>query len=139
MAIGARLISTTACALFSKSDAALIKVASDFKDCYVFACQASPDSCPAPAYITELWSMFASMSGLEGIEDKPMPFHDLCDTFATMALANEVPVVTVAVILGYENANPTHKHFSHFMPSKNKDALDFMGGLLNASYLRWQH
>lgn len=111
----------------------LLKVSSDLKDCYVFAYQASPNCYPAPAYITKLWGMFASMNGIKGVEGKLMHFHDLRDTFATAALVNEIPVVTVAAILGHENANTTHKHYSHFIPSKNKEAMDFMSGLLNAS------
>ena len=71
------------------------------------------------------------MNGLVGVEGKPLRFHDLRDTFATSALVNEVPVVTVASILGHKDANTTFRHYSHFIPSKNKEAMGFMGKLLN--------
>ena len=99
---------------------------------YVFS-YGLPETWPDPGYFSRQWSLFSKVYDFRSVEDTKLRLHDLRDTFATAALVNGVPVVTVAAILGHSNPMTTYRHYSHFIPSKNKETMDLMNDLLNAS------
>ncbi len=63
---------------------------------------------------------------------KDQPRH----TFATIALANGVPVPTVAEILGYSSPTITMTIYADVLPGTTKAAVDMVSGVALGNHLR---
>lgn len=59
-----------------------------------------------------------------------MPFHTLRHSWATLALANGVPLKVVADNLGHASIAVTAAHYSGIVPEHNRDAADAIGKAL---------
>lgn len=108
----------------------MLKYDNDLSKCFVFGYSLSGTSYPSPGYVSKQWGMFAKMNNFRGVEG-PLRFQDLRDTFATVALVNGIPVGTVASILGHANPTTTWNYYHHWIPDKNKDAMDDIDSWLN--------
>ena len=56
-------------------------------------------------------------------------FHDLCHTFATLALQNGVDIKTVSSMLGHYDAGFTLRTYTHATRQKQDEAAETMGNL----------
>ncbi|GAB4154253.1 MAG: site-specific integrase [Planctomycetaceae bacterium] len=56
-------------------------------------------------------------------------FHDLRHTYATLALANNVPLRVVADTLGHSRTSVTMDVYAHVLPTQARDAATAMDGL----------
>lgn len=102
-------------------------------DCFVFASPESPLQFPSLDVLSRKFTAFSKAHVLLGVEDELLTFHDLRDTFATIALTSGIDLVTVAAILGHKDTTTTLRHYAHFLPSKNIDAMHKMGNLLGGT------
>lgn len=104
----------------------------DLHGVFLFAYHTSPETFPSPQYIGKQWNMFASMSGIVGVEGNKPRFHDLRDTFATLALTSgQVDVATLAGILGHRDTATTLRHYARWVPSANAEAMDRMDDIMS--------
>ena len=60
-------------------------------------------------------------------------FHDLCHTFATLALQNGVDVKTVSGMLGHFSAGFTLDTYAHVTTSAKREAAKTMGNILSGA------
>ncbi len=60
-------------------------------------------------------------------------FHDLCHTFATLALQNGVDVKTVSGMLGHFSAGFTLDTYAHVTTQAQRQAANTMGNILSAA------
>lgn len=61
-------------------------------------------------------------------------FHDLCHTFATIALQNGEDIKTVSGMLGHFSAGFTLDTYAHVTTSAQKEAAQAMGRVLSMQY-----
>jgi integrase len=62
---------------------------------------------------------------------KPIKFHGLRHTCATLALGNGAPVHVVAARLGHMDATVTLRVYAHALPSQQRHAADRLGAVLH--------
>lgn len=78
----------------------------------------------------ERWSHTAAALGLVGTQGKPVTFHDLRHTYATVAIANGIDVKTVSNSMGHTNAAMTLNTYATVDPDARRRAADAMGEVL---------
>lgn len=64
---------------------------------------------------------------------KDLRFHDLRHTHATMLITEGYDINEVAKRLGHDNPSVTLKTYSHFMPQRDRDAAEAIGGIISKS------
>ena len=77
------------------------------------------------SYISTAFPALLKRNGL-----RPIRFHDLRHTFATLALQNGVDVKTVSSILGHFSAGFTLDTYAHVTAQMQEDAANKMGDFL---------
>ena len=81
-----------------------------------------------PSYVTAHFPVLLERNGL-----RPIRFHDLRHTFATLALQNGVDIKTVSGMLGHFSAGFTLDTYAHVTTSAQKEAANTMGGVLRVA------
>lgn len=100
-------------------------------DCYIFAAPFKPKKYPSPAYIGKQFNMFIAFTGIKGVANKPIRFHDLRHTFASQALSEGIDVTTVSAILGHENISTTLNYYARWLPSTRAKSMVKIGKAIN--------
>lgn len=111
---------------------ALFKSANTYSDnAFVFADPKTPNTFLSLDMISRKFASFAKSHAFIGVEGKIITFHHLRDTFATTALIGGVDIVTVASMLGHRDTATTLRHYAHFLPDHNAEAMQRVSELLN--------
>lgn len=98
---------------------------------FVFAYHKSPYEFAKPTYVGKQWNMLVSMSDVKGVEGVKPRFHDLRDTFATLALTSgNMDIATLAGILGHRDTATTLRRYARWVPSANAEAMTKMDNIL---------
>jgi len=63
---------------------------------------------------------------------KPLTYHELRHTSATMLLANGIPLKNVAERMGHSRASTTANIYAHAIPRFDKDASNVFGEILKS-------
>ena len=93
-------------------------------DEYVFP---SPNGGPiSPDSVNNMLKRVLARAGIPKVR-----FHDLCHTFATIALQNGVDIKTVSGMLGHFSAGFTLDTYAHVTTSAQKEAAETMGNVLS--------
>jgi integrase len=79
-----------------------------------------------PDGATRRWERLREKAGLDDVR-----LHDLRHFVATQLLGAAVDPRTVAGRLGHANPAVTMAVYGHFLPEKDRDAADFLDGLLD--------
>ena len=64
---------------------------------------------------------------------RPIRFHDVRHTFATLALQNGVDIKTVSGMLGHFSAGFTLDTYAHVTTSAKREAAKTMGSILSGA------
>lgn len=92
-------------------------------DEYVFP---SPNGGPiSPDSVNNMLHRVLKRAGIPKVR-----FHDLCHTFATLALQNGVDIKTVSSMLGHFSAGFTLDTYAHVTTAAQKEAANTMGSVL---------
>ncbi len=81
-------------------------------------------------YIGKSWRALSRALGLVGTEGRPVTFHDLRHTWATLAISNGVDVKTVSGNLGHANAAMTLNVYASADADAKRRAAQTMGRVL---------
>ncbi len=81
-------------------------------------------------YVGKSWRALSRALGLVGTEGRPVTFHDLRHTWATLAISNGVDVKTVSGNLGHANAAMTLNIYASADPDAKRRAAETMGRVL---------
>lgn len=86
----------------------------------------------APEQITHKWTVLASSMGWLGTQGRPVTYHDLRHTFATVALAEGADVMSLAAILGHKDPSMTMRVYAIALAGPKRQTMaqigDFYGG-----------
>lgn len=103
----------------------------DMHGVFLSAYPTSPSTFPSTQYVGKQWNMFASMCGIVGVEGVKPRFHDLRDTFATLALTSgTMDIATLAGILRHRDTATTLRHYTRWVPSANAEAMARMDEII---------
>ena len=83
-----------------------------------------------PHVLWERWRAVADLLGLKGTQGRPVTFHDLRHTYATVAIAEGVDVKTVSSTLGHANAAMTLNIYADADPEAKRRAADTVAAAL---------
>ena len=81
-------------------------------------------------YVSKEWRTLSRALGLVGTEGRPVTFHDLRHTWATLAISNGVDVKTVSGNLGHANAAMTLNVYASADADAKRRAAETMGRVL---------
>lgn len=81
-------------------------------------------------YVGKSWRALSRALGLVGTEGRPVTFHDLRHTWATLAISNGVDVKTVSGNLGHANAAMTLNTYASADADAKRRAAETMGRVL---------
>ena len=81
-------------------------------------------------YVGKEWRALSRALGLVGTEGRPVTFHDLRHTWATLATANKVDIKTISSNLGHANAAMTLNIYASADPDAKRRAAETMGRVL---------
>ena len=81
-------------------------------------------------YVGKEWRALSRALGLVGTEGRPVTFHDLRHTWATIATAYKVDIKTISSNLGHSNAAMTLNIYASADPDAKRRAAETMGRVL---------
>ena len=81
----------------------------------------------APEQITHKWTVLSSGMGWLGTQGRPVTFHDLRHTFATVALAEGIDVMSLAAILGHKDPSMTMRVYAIALAGPKRQAMTQIG------------
>lgn len=82
----------------------------------------------SPSKLTSSWAAMAKLAGWTGSQGERITFHDLRHTFATIAIANGIDVMSLAAILGHRDASMTLNIYSMALQEPKRRAMEQLNG-----------
>jgi integrase len=86
---------------------------------------------PNPQVLGREWAMLARAENWRGTQGEVVRFHDLRHTFATLAIANHVDVMTVAGLMGHRDVSTTLNVYAIALEESKRAAMDEMDAVLS--------
>lgn len=86
----------------------------------------------APEQVTHKWTVLSSSMGWLGTQGRPVTYHDLRHTFATVALAEGVDVMSLAAILGHKDPSLTMRVYAIALAGPKRHAMAQIGDFYDA-------
>lgn len=86
-----------------------------------------------PEMLGREWSMLARAEKWTGTQGEIVRFHDLRHTFATLAIANKMDVMTVAGILGHRDATTTLNIYATALEESKRSTMNTLDTILYPS------
>ena len=83
-----------------------------------------------PCMLGREWKSMSESLNLKGTKNKPITFHDLRHSFATVAVANGTDIKSVSSFMGHSNAAMTLNTYA----SSDMDALELAAQKMDGSY-----
>ena len=83
-----------------------------------------------PQVLSKEWHQFARIGRLMGTQGKPPKFHDLRHTFATIAIAANMDVKTVSVLLGHADASMTLRVYADCLGESKRNCMNELDNIL---------
>lgn len=83
-----------------------------------------------PHVLWERWRAMADLLGLRGTQGRPVTYHDLRHTYATVGISEGVDVKTVSSTLGHANAAMTLNIYADADPEAKRRAADIVAAAL---------
>lgn len=84
-----------------------------------------------PQVLGREWAMLARAENWRGTQGEIVRFHDLRHTFATLAIANHVDVMTVAGLMGHRDVSTTLNVYAIALEESKRVAMDEMDAVLS--------
>jgi integrase len=84
-----------------------------------------------PQVLGREWAMLARAENWRGTQGDIVHFHDLRHTFATLAIANHVDVMTVADLMGHKDVSTTLNVYAIALEESKRAAMDEMDAILS--------
>lgn len=81
----------------------------------------------APEQITHKWTVLSSSMGWLGTQGRPVTYHDLRHTFATVALAEGADVMSLAAILGHKDPSMTMRVYAIALAGPKRQTMAQIG------------
>lgn len=81
----------------------------------------------APEQITHKWTVLSESMGWLGTQGKPVTYHDLRHTFATVALAEGADVMSLAAILGHKDPSMTMRVYAIALAGPKRQTMTQIG------------
>lgn len=82
----------------------------------------------SPSKLTTSWAAMAKLAGWSGSQGERITFHDLRHTFATVAIANGIDVMSLAAILGHRDASMTLNIYAMALQEPKRRAMEQLNG-----------
>lgn len=82
----------------------------------------------SPSKLTTSWAAMAKLAGWTGSQGERVTFHDLRHTFATIAIANGIDVMSLAAILGHRDASMTLNIYAMALQEPKRRAMEQLNG-----------
>ena len=82
-----------------------------------------------PEYLGHRYMALVKLLGIKGIEGRPLTFHDLRHTYATLTIAEGADVVSVAAQLGHADVSMTLNTYAGVLPHAKKQVASIMDDL----------
>ena len=82
----------------------------------------------SPSKLTSSWAAMAKLAGWTGCQGERITFHDLRHTFATVAIANGIDVMSLAAILGHRDASMTLNIYAMALQEPKRRAMEQLNG-----------
>lgn len=81
----------------------------------------------APEQVTHKWTVLSSSMGWLGTQGRPVTYHDLRHTFATVALAEGADVMSLAAILGHKDPSMTMRVYAIALAGPKRQTMAQIG------------
>lgn len=81
----------------------------------------------APEQVTHKWTVLSSSMGWLGTQGRPVTYHDLRHTFATVAIAEGIDVMSLAAILGHKDPSMTMRVYAIALAGPKRQAMKQIG------------
>lgn len=81
----------------------------------------------APEQVTHKWTVLSSSMGWLGTQGRPVTYHDLRHTFATVAIAEGIDVMSLAAILGHKDPSMTMRVYAIALAGPKRQAMTQIG------------
>ena len=79
-----------------------------------------------PHYVTESFPKLLKANGF-----RPIRFHDLRHTFASILINQDVPLLNVSTFLGHSDLSTTANIYAHLDKSKKQESADIISNIFN--------